>query len=1425
MSLKLPGKPLSVRELKSILLIWFLSISLLPLGIVVIISYKSTYQALKDDTQTKLTLVADFKSSQVQDFLQNCLTDVTVQSRRRLMGEMAEVLREAHMESGFTAYQFTRSPQWMSLNKKYRKNCEFYLSSAGYDDLLIIDLEGNILYSVRDAGDLGINLFSGKHAGTNLSKACLESLQSKNSAYSDLEKYAPLGNKPCSFVTAPICTETDVLGGLIALRLNTARIDSILHESRYLGETGEAYIVGPDLRMRSNSIFENGPSVLKNPVRTKISLMWQASLQAEHPVLPRGDIPIYDGPRAIPVIGLYRSIQIGSVPLGLIVETQASEAFKAVALQKYITLGLFMFTAAVVTSLAFFLARRISSPIIRLSNWGERVAAGDLSIEKIPDSTREIQQLSRSFSTLVHSFQNVTAVAQAIALGDVDTSIEVRGEKDVFGKTVNEMGESLRAVVRQAAAISRGDYTLEVHPRSARDELGSALSHMVGTLRENRNEREGQDWLKSGQANLNDKMRGEQTINDLSQNVIDFLTRYIDAQVGAIYIAEDNGSLRFIAGHACHGIPYQIPIGQGLTGQAAREKTSSVITQVPPDYLQISSGLGNSSPGNLLIVPFLFEGTVKGVMEFGSFHPFEERHLRILDSVSETIAIAVHAAESRARLKELLEKTQSQAEELLCQQEELRVANKELEEQTEALKASETKLQAQQEELLQTNEELEAQARALEDQQRALELNNAELEEAQKEIQEKVNDLELTNRYKSEFLANMSHELRTPLNSVLLLSSVLTQNKEGNLTSKQVESIQVIHSSGSDLLALINEILDLSKVEAGKMAIHLERVNLADFAQSIENEFEMAAGEKGLTFKVVLDRNLSHIETDGLRLGQIVRNLLSNAFRFTSEGGVTLEISRPNNKLTLSSRMKSKGVIAISVHDTGIGIPEQKQKLIFEAFQQVDGTNSRKYGGTGLGLTISEKLARLLGGEIHLTSREGEGSVFTLLLPELPFKNAREIPKIPVQEHKAFPVIPLPSKAKEPFDKEKPLYIEDDQKEHTPGDRSVLVIEDDKEFAKIVRDLARDRDFKVIAAQSGEAGLRLAELHKPSAIILDIGLPGMDGWAVIARLKGQPETRHIPVHFVTAADRDLEAFRMGAIDYTTKPLTAEKIEEIFERIETAVSKKVKDLLVIASDKACQESILKLLSDDDLRITSAFSGKEACEFIDRTRFDCIILEFNLNDMPVLDLLAKIKQSQNGNFSYIPVIIYSSREIPDRQRSELQALAQGIVLKEAKSPERLLDEVTLFLHRVEAELPEAQKKMLRNIHDRSSILRGRQVLLVDDDMRNLYALTNILETQGMKITAARNGREALDYLEKSPETEVILMDIMMPEMDGYEAIAEIRKQDRFKKLPIIALTAKAMREDRYKCIEAGASDYLSKPVDPERLFSMLRVWLYQ
>lgn len=936
-------------------------------------------------------------------------------------------------------------------------------------------------------------------------------------------------------------------------------------------------------------------------------------------------------------------------------------------------------------------------------------------------------------------------------------------------------------------------------------------------LRQAQTEAMNKNRILEGTAGLAKEIQGNMQVQELAQTIINYLTTFTNAQLGAFYVAEGN-SLKLLSATAIDKKTQSFPViefGEGLAGQAAAEKRTILCTDIPAGYFNINTSFGNIAPQNIIAFPFIFENSVMGVIELGTLNTFTPIQLELISIITDSIAIAVTSSLARQQTKELLEETQRQAEELETQQEELKQTNEALHGKTKLLEDSEMELKAQQEELQQTNEALEEKASLLETQKDSLRL-------AKMEVEAKAKELETTGRFKSEFLANMSHELRTPLNSILILSQLLAENKNNILGEKEQKHAQSIYSSGNELLTLINEVLDLSKVEAGKIELEISEVPIDAVVNDLHSMFNEIAKNKLVNFTINnKTENFKHpVRTDEQRLQQILRNLLSNAFKFTPQGGnvlLDIQLIPATNKAGETDKL-----ISFSVTDTGIGIPESKQALVFEAFQQADGSTKRKYGGTGLGLSISRKLAQALGGELYLQSEEGKGSTFTLHLP-LKFDSTQTIsPDNKIAIKKATGDGPIDQTAHAALQPNTTDVI-DDRHTITEHDRVILIIEDDERFAQLLLDLIRKKNYKGIIAHQGNTGLSFARHYKPDCIILDMKLAEMDGSEVLKKMKNDPELRHIPVQIISGYDRRKEGMDLGAFDFIQKPVTQADINAAIDRMQEFTNKKLKKLLIVEDNREQNNAIKELIGNEDVKFFSAYSGAEAYDMLLKEKFDCIIIDIGLPDMSGIDLMEKIKA--NNDLENIPVIVYTGKDLNKDELTRLNKLANTVVLKTANSVERLLDETVLFLHRAEHNLPQEKQRIIRQLHRSDEVLKNRKTLIVDDDMRNIYSLTNALEEEGLICLYADNGKEAIRKLEEHADIEIVLMDLMMPEMDGFEATQQIRKMEKYAKLPVIALTAKAMKGDREKCLEAGFSDYISKPVNIEQLVSLMRVWLYR
>ncbi|MEG4866657.1 HAMP domain-containing protein [Microcoleus sp. CZ3-B2] len=1098
------------------------------------------------------------------------------------------------------------------------------------------------------------------------------------------------------------------------------------------------------------------------------------------------------------------------------------------------------------------MAENLTAQVRGIAKVVTAVANGDLKRKLILEAKGEIATLADTINEMIDTLatfsDQVTTVAREVGIeGKLGGQAKVPGAAGTWRDltdNVNELAANLttqlRAIAEVAIAVTRGDLTRSISVATEGEVaiVKDNLNQMIANLRETTHKNTEQDWLKTNLAKFTRMLQGQRDLETVSKLILSELTPLVSAQHGVFFLMESiehDPFLKLLSTYAYRERKHlgnRFSLGEGLVGQCALEKERILLTEVPENYVKISSGLGESSPLNVVVLPVLFEGQVTAVIELASFRRFSEIHLTFLDQLTESIAIVLNTIAASMRTEELLKQSQSLTEELQTQQRELTETNKRLEQQAQSLRASEELLKNQQDELQQTNEELEEQAELLALQNKEVERKNRDIEQARALLEERAEQLALTSKYKSEFLANMSHELRTPLNSLLILARLLSDNPDGNLTSKQVEYTRTIYSAGTDLLELINDILDLAKIESGTMSVDIEQVLFGDLREHLDRTFRQIALDKKLSYQIELDAGLPKgIYTDAKRLQQVLKNLLSNAFKFTERGEVKLrvEVVREGWSLEVEALTSSATVLAFSVSDTGIGISDDKHRVIFEAFQQADGSTSRKYGGTGLGLSISREIANLLGGEIKLTSRAGEGSKFTLYLPqtyqESGIMNDRDsgtdnpTPQLPPgvsvtvpSPNFHLPIAPYPS-----------VTISDDRENIESGDRILLIIEDDVNFARILVDMAQEQGFKALVALRSDIGLAMAREFKPTAIMLDLNLPVMDGWTVLDRLKHDASTRHIPVHIVSVEEGRQRSLQLGAIAYLQKPVSHEALSKSLTDIKGFVDRPVKNLLVVEDDATQRLSIVDLIGNHDVSTTAVGSGAEALETLKSGHFDCIVLDLGLPDMTGFELIEQIKQEPN--LKSLPIIIYTGKELTRTEETQLKRMAETIIIKDVRSPERLLDETALFLHRVQANLPEPKRQMLEQLYQTDSTLAGKKVLIVDDDVRNIFALTSMLERHLMQIVFAENGREGIAQLQNTPDINIVLMDVMMPEMDGYETMEAIRKMPQFGSLPMIALTAKAMKGDREKCIEAGASDYITKPVDTEQLLSLLRVWLYR
>jgi signal transduction histidine kinase/DNA-binding response OmpR family regulator/CHASE3 domain sensor protein len=993
---------------------------------------------------------------------------------------------------------------------------------------------------------------------------------------------------------------------------------------------------------------------------------------------------------------------------------------------------------------------------------------------------------------------------------DIDARSRLQSELEEKDEAISKRLVMIQDV---SSRISAGDYSVRADD-AAQDELGDislALNKMAGSLEKSFNDLSDREWLQTGMAGLNEAVIGNESLKLVTDKVLNFIAEYTGSQVGALYINVHNEYLQLENGYALsnENKDQRIKIGEGMIGQCAKEKKQLLLTDVEEKDVFISFASAQIKPVNIVVFPLLFENEVKGVIELGSLQPYSPNDLRFFKSISENIGIAINTVQARERVQELLEETQSQAEELMSQQSELEQINSELEAQAQQLQTSEEELKVQSEELIETNSLLEERSSSLEQHNFLIQQKNAEIEK-------KAAELALSTKYKSEFLANMSHELRTPLNSILLLSRLLSENNEKNLNSDQVQYASVIQSSGRGLLQLIDEILDLSKIESGKMTFEFLPVPVSKITKGIDAIFSPLAKENKIEWKINVSKEIPPvIETDEQRVEQILKNLLSNAFKFTSKGSVELNINPDRNR---------KGFMCFSVKDTGIGISAEKQDLIFEAFQQEDGSTRRKFGGTGLGLSISRELAKLLGGEIVLHSVPGEGSEFTLCIPlkqgvEILLKTEKSPPGF-----RSEPAI-LPERelsGKKLFISDViPDEIDDDRSEIVQGDKVMLIVEDDVAFAKALMDFARNKGYKVISAVRGDIGIELAQKYKPAGVLLDLQLPIKSGWEVMDAIKSNPATKHIPVHIMSSYQLKKESLLKGAVDFINKPVAFEQLNTIFDKIKYVLDKRENKVLIIEDNYKHAKALAYYLGTYKVNTEIFQTLEESIQSLNKKEVDCVILDKSVTEENADKLLELIRS--NKGFENLPIILFTGKSLSQPEEFKLKKYADAIVMKTANSYQRILDEVSLFLHLVQKSEKNFNGNFERSVIEENS-LRGKTVLLADDDVRNIYSMTKALEKYQMNVVPAMDGKEALELMKSHP-VDVVLMDMMMPEMDGYDSIKNLRSKPQYRNLPIIAVTAKAMSGDREKCIAAGASDYISKPVDMDQLVSLLRIWLYE
>lgn len=1340
-------------------------LGVLPLVVVGVFGSRLITEYLLERSFDRLSTIQALKKNQVERSFEQFFIDMKMLENSQRLSSIIAELEAYRQQTGVLASMpfIVTSAHYKSISDKYRSPYLEYIENHGFHDLKIVSaLTGQVMFTVAGERDLGTNLAYGRYKESRLAEVWREVISSGKTFVADFAPYEPSFGLESLFIGTPVFDDDGTLVSVVVVHMSPEFINGIMNSQDGMGATGESYLVAPvgsdgDQFEFRSKMFSMGGGDYVVGYQPE-NIPEYWKAAADSAYLEKQGL--FRDSLEKEVLVTFNNLDIHGVSWFQVSKVDRAEVVAPVKeiLTKGLVVSLFLVMAII--GFALFFARRIVNPIVADVEFAKAISQGDLT-------------------------------------GSLD--LDQRDELGVLALTLNEMAINLAE----------------------------------------------SDWLKRGKEGLDDRLRGVVDLDSLGGNFINYIVTHLDAQLGAFYLCNEN-VLELKASYAFsdrNGNFNKIAMGEGLVGQAALERRLIVFSQVKDTVPLYNYGIDEVAPPYFMTAPFVFESETIGAFVVGSFQPFSEVQRSFIEQNLENVAIFINMAKSRETIEQLYEQGQEQQDELLVvnrglenrtealkaseallqtQQEELRVTNEELEERTEALQDSQGELQAQQEELRVTNEDLQERTETLERQKNALRQKTTDLMKSQKEVERKAEEIEQGSKYKSEFLANMSHELRTPLNSILILSQILRSNKDDKLGAKEEEMAKAIHSSGSELLTLINEILDLSKVEAGKVELVLEDVNISAMVHNIERMFVDIADEKKLTFSVSVDSELPEtIYTDSQRVSQIIRNLLTNAFKFTRQGSVHLQVGRVNDA-SLLVEQNGKQHVAFTIKDEGIGIAPQQQQKIFDAFKQADGSTSRTYGGTGLGLSISKQLTQLLGGTIHLESIEGEGSVFTLIVPIKQENKENGNPgggRTAPKENKGPAVDSV-------FEQEgnmaAPNLPIDDRKKLKGSAKSLLVIEDDRLCAGVILDFARERGFSCILASSGEEGLHFADYYKPDAILLAIGLPGIDGWEVIERLKESSSLRHIPVHFMSVADYSMEALRKGAVGFLPKPVSVENIEEAFVVIEQVLTKGVSRLLVVEDDRIQAESIKSLIGNGDVVTTIVATGGDALRELESGKYDCMILDLGLEDMSGFELLDKVGVCPVC--SKVPVIIYTGRDLSRKEEEKLRKYTESIIIKGAKSPERLLDESTLFLHRVEADLAVHQKEKISKVRRKDSVFENKTVLVVDDDMRNVFALTSLLESKGVRVVVARDGLESIEQLEKHTEINLVLMDIMMPKMDGIEAMLRIRKQPKYMEIPIIALTAKAMKGDRAKCIDAGANDYLAKPVNIDKLVSILKVWLY-
>ena len=1376
---------------------WFMILTLAPIGIIGFSEYREGKQAIVESRHKELSTINLLLSQQINDYFDSVVTNLFIKAdvAQEFLKELKTDYQASEMELSEFTY-FARSSQKYD---RYAREFLDFLRYYDYSDVILTDAEGNVFYTVNGYTDLGQDMYQGEFASTSFAQALQTSINLAEPRYADVGHYLPLNDQPVSFFILPLVNEREEVEGVLAVQILAYNVQSIFENDNQFSQGLKSYLVGTDRMIRYGTELGSDQTMqvrIDNPLVED----W-----LEHLNLETGEYIELENHTAgyAHDTGEDSALDLGSIGLELddhnhSLEPRAMDAVKY-HIQSYENIDQELVLGT------FYAVNVAGTPLVMISEVLEEDA----------------------FAT-VRSFRDRLILVTIVTLLLVVFIAALVTRKLVM---------PIRSITHWVNRVASGEY-VQVDVISGNNEIGElsrSFSEMTEKLRRLLDDNGRKSWVQDGQAGLNDSMRGEQSIAELCKNTVSYLAKYLDMQTGAMYVIDDDKQLHLTGTYAWSKRKQSknsFELGEGMVGQAALEQQPIELSELPDNYMVVESGLGLATPNAAIILPLIYEGEVKGVLEFALFKTLTDEQKLFLEESIEKIAIAINSAQYRTRVDDLLEKTTKQSAAMKEQQEELKAVNDELENRAKVLEESQEELQAQSEEMQKSNAELEEKTEMLQQQKAEIERNNLDIEMSRKVLEEKAKELEQASKYKSEFLANMSHELRTPLNSLLLLAQMLADNDEGNLTEDQIESAQVIYNGGKELLELINDILDLSKVEAGKMSINLEDVDIEELCDSTRTLFKPLADDRGLEFQVeVAEGTTRNILSDSQRVMQILKNFLSNGFKFTEFGGVYVNIAN----VCSESEHDLQTYVAFSVRDTGIGIAAEKQQAIFEAFQQADGSTSRKYGGTGLGLAISREMSTLLGGYIGVESKEGEGTTFTLYLPD---NAVCSLSAEKVYAESYSPTVsegvsgnrkvalPKPA-ANKKDDSDSKLSVNSEQAKTVPekvlpsNKKSLLIIEDDTHFSGILSQIAHNHHFESLHAYTGNQGLQLAREHTPKAIILDLGLPDMSGKEVLEQLKNDEVTRDIPVHIISGEDLS-EHPDTPALGFLTKPVTVGDIENVFKVFTSAISADTNHVLLLDPDSDSRAHLKKMLDRKGLNTGEASTAEDALASMQDQHWQCLVMEVDLPDATGLEFLKQLHSATSGDMPTI--VIHTSKQLSRQEYDGLQQYSNTMIVKGELASERVMDEVSLFIHSIEKASPDkAGKEEVAEIKDKC--LEGHKILLVDDDLRNTFALSKGLQALGLEVVIADNGQNALDKLDEEEGIELVLMDIMMPIMDGYEATRQIRLTPDFKDIPVIALTAKAMSDDKAKCIDAGANDYMTKPVDLGKLTEMIKLWLFK